>query len=60
MPPGEELYLASEQKFEQRFTILCYITNIKSLGCVETDKKIFKVFIPGICFSLFDLGMQQI
>ena len=33
--------------------------HIKALGCVDSDKKIFKVFIPGIYFNLFDLSMQQ-
>ena len=34
-------------------------TNIKALGLVVSDKKIFKVFICKIYFSLCDLDMQQ-
>ena len=37
----------------------CYIPIIKALGDVVSDKKIFKVFILKIYFSLCDLDMQR-
>ena len=42
-----------------RFKRRCYISNIKALGLLSSGKNIFKVFIPRIYFSLFDLFIQK-